>query len=220
MERIKIMDFFNFLRLYNLWNNGHPLTVMVRKVTVMNKEYTNILMGTVQAAIAHGVLDAVRAAVADDPHAGCAAVGYVPKGLLEAYRRSERGPLGVYVHVPFCVSLCPYCDFVVFAGASSSGSRLETTLRPPKAKTSAASPSRTSSFGPSRAISSLVNVAKTLLSRKDSVLPPEIRAATSSASGPKVSGCGALLRGGAVKVGLRVLAPFSVTLGPPVWVQA
>lgn len=38
-----------------------PATVMVSKVTVNNSKYTNILMGTVQAAIAHGVLDAVRA---------------------------------------------------------------------------------------------------------------------------------------------------------------
>jgi 5,6,7,8-tetrahydromethanopterin hydro-lyase len=38
-----------------------PATVMVSKVTVKHARYTNILMGTVQAAIAHGVLDAVRA---------------------------------------------------------------------------------------------------------------------------------------------------------------
>lgn len=38
-----------------------PVTVMVSKVTVNSSKYTNILMGTVQAAIAHGVLDAVRA---------------------------------------------------------------------------------------------------------------------------------------------------------------
>jgi 5,6,7,8-tetrahydromethanopterin hydro-lyase len=38
-----------------------PATLMVSKVTVNNTKYTNILMGTVQAAIAHGVLDAVRA---------------------------------------------------------------------------------------------------------------------------------------------------------------
>ena len=38
-----------------------PVTLMVSKVTVKNSKYTNILMGTVQAAIAHGVLDAVRA---------------------------------------------------------------------------------------------------------------------------------------------------------------
>jgi 5,6,7,8-tetrahydromethanopterin hydro-lyase len=34
---------------------------MVSKVTVKSDKYTNILMGTVQAAIAHGVLNAVRA---------------------------------------------------------------------------------------------------------------------------------------------------------------
>jgi 5,6,7,8-tetrahydromethanopterin hydro-lyase len=38
-----------------------PATLMVSKVTVKNTRYTNILMGTVQAAIANGVLDAVRA---------------------------------------------------------------------------------------------------------------------------------------------------------------
>ena len=43
-----------------------PVTLMVSKVTVKNTRYTNILMGTVQAAIANGVLDAVRA-------------GYIPK---------------------------------------------------------------------------------------------------------------------------------------------
>src|SRR6476660_8003852 len=38
-----------------------PVTIMVSKVTVKSTKYTNILMGTVQAAIANGVLDAVRA---------------------------------------------------------------------------------------------------------------------------------------------------------------
>jgi formaldehyde-activating enzyme len=38
-----------------------PATLMVSKVTVANNKYTNILMGSVQAGIAHGVLDAVRA---------------------------------------------------------------------------------------------------------------------------------------------------------------
>lgn len=38
-----------------------PITLCVSKVTVDNARYTNILMGTVQFAIANGVLDAVRA---------------------------------------------------------------------------------------------------------------------------------------------------------------
>jgi 5,6,7,8-tetrahydromethanopterin hydro-lyase len=38
-----------------------PATLMVSKVTVKDVRYTNILMGTVQAGIANGVLDAVRA---------------------------------------------------------------------------------------------------------------------------------------------------------------
>lgn len=37
-----------------------PATLMVSKVTVKDPRYTGILMGTVQAGIAHGVLDAVR----------------------------------------------------------------------------------------------------------------------------------------------------------------
>ena len=45
----------------SLWKIGPPLTLMVSKVTVKSHKYTNILMGTVQAAIANGVLDAVRA---------------------------------------------------------------------------------------------------------------------------------------------------------------
>jgi oxygen-independent coproporphyrinogen-3 oxidase len=32
-------------------------------------------------------------------------------------------PEGIYIHFPFCVSLCPYCDFVVFAGSAARGPR-------------------------------------------------------------------------------------------------
>ncbi len=51
-------------RVFALLNSDvqvRPVTLMVSKVTVSDSRYTNILMGTVQAAIAHGVLDAVRA---------------------------------------------------------------------------------------------------------------------------------------------------------------
>ncbi|MBP3954525.1 formaldehyde-activating enzyme [Gemmata sp. G18] len=40
-----------------------PATLMVSKVTVTSSRYTNILMGSVQAGIANGVLDAVRAGI-------------------------------------------------------------------------------------------------------------------------------------------------------------
>lgn len=30
-------------------------------------------------------------------------------------------PVALYVHFPFCLSICPYCDFVVYAGRSARG---------------------------------------------------------------------------------------------------
>jgi oxygen-independent coproporphyrinogen-3 oxidase len=35
--------------------------------------------------------------------------------------RLPQPPVGLYVHIPFCVSLCPYCDFVVVAGSAARG---------------------------------------------------------------------------------------------------
>ena len=34
-----------------------------------------------------------------------------------------RPPVALYIHFPFCVSLCPYCDFVVIAGSAARGPR-------------------------------------------------------------------------------------------------
>ncbi len=36
---------------------------------------------------------------------------------------TTRPPVALYVHIPFCVSLCPYCDFVVYAGSAARGPR-------------------------------------------------------------------------------------------------
>lgn len=59
-------------RVFALLNTDiqvRPITLMVSKVTVKDSKYTNILMGTVQAAIANGVLDAVRAGDIPKEHA-------------------------------------------------------------------------------------------------------------------------------------------------------
>lgn len=51
------------LAILNVDVQVRPATLMVSKVTVKDPRYTNILMGTVQAGVANGVLDAVREGV-------------------------------------------------------------------------------------------------------------------------------------------------------------
>ncbi|MGB3329894.1 MAG: hypothetical protein WBA46_13115, partial [Thermomicrobiales bacterium] len=28
-------------------------------------------------------------------------------------------PIGIYIHIPFCAHICPYCDFTTYAGKDS-----------------------------------------------------------------------------------------------------
>ena len=45
----------------------------------------------------------------------------VGEPAVTAPTAAARPPVALYVHIPFCVSLCPYCDFVVYPGAAARG---------------------------------------------------------------------------------------------------
>jgi len=63
LEILKTMRRRKPLSQITLRKSTSASPIMVSKVTVKSKKYTNISMGTVQAAIAHDVLDAVRGGV-------------------------------------------------------------------------------------------------------------------------------------------------------------
>ena len=44
-----------------------------------------------------------------------------PKRPARGRSPAPAPPVGLYIHIPFCVSICPYCDFVVIAGAAARG---------------------------------------------------------------------------------------------------
>jgi oxygen-independent coproporphyrinogen III oxidase len=49
------------------------------------------------------------------------AVAAAPRATDALGALAPQPPVALYIHIPFCVSVCPYCDFVVYAGSAARG---------------------------------------------------------------------------------------------------
>ncbi|MEP6639631.1 MAG: coproporphyrinogen-III oxidase family protein [Chloroflexota bacterium] len=76
------------------------------------------------------------------------------RGVTQAARAPAAAtpPVALYVHIPFCVSLCPYCDFVVYAGAAARGpkARVEAFVDALHVELDLRADALDASFGPDR----------------------------------------------------------------------
>jgi oxygen-independent coproporphyrinogen-3 oxidase len=80
-------------------------------------------------------------------------------------------PVALYIHIPFCVSLCPYCDFVVVAGAAARGprARVAALLAALRAEIALRADALDIAFGPERPLLETVYLG----GGTPSLLPPE-----------------------------------------------